>query len=98
MTYERLHTIGTTGACGLIALALLRRLGGVALLRYEDGAAVHAAMRTAGGEVIDLGCRGGLVPVTEEELRRACREDFDPSRVCLERGELRAAVELLIAK
>ena len=96
MNWERAKEIGTHGGCGWLALAILRRRGGVPLLRYDsDGRAVHAGV-LLDGQIIHLGdCDARFVPVDMDEMRRACREDFMPSRVNLVAGEIRRVVELM---
>ena len=95
MNWSRAKEIGTMGGCGLLALAILKRRGGTPVLRYEDGSATHAAVRLD-GQLIHLGDDDErLSEVTIDELRRACREDFDPGRVSLEAGEIRQVVELM---
>jgi hypothetical protein len=95
MNWSRAKEIGTIGGCGLLALAILKRRGGTPLLRYEDGCAVHAAVRLD-GELVHLGDDDSrLTEVTEGELRRAVREDFDAGRVNLESGDVRRVLELM---
>lgn len=93
MNWERAKEIGTMGGCGLVALAVLKRNGGVPMLRYEDGSATHAAVMID-GQLIHLGDdESGMVPVTEQELRRAIAEDFDVERVDLQSGDIRRVLE-----
>ena len=88
MTSERMLEIGTQGGCGLIALAAVVKRSATPFLRYDrDGNATHAAAKLD-GNWINLGSDDGLTEVSVKELRRACREDFDPSRLNLHRGEL----------
>lgn len=95
MTWSRAKEIGTMGGCGLVALAIIRRRGGAPMLRYDDGCAVHAAVRLD-GQVVHLGDDDdGLVDVTIDELRRAVREDLDASRVHMGSGDIRRVVELM---
>jgi len=93
MNWERAKEIGTMGGCGLVALAVLKRNGGVPMLRYEDGNATHAAVMLH-GQLIHLGDdESGMVAVTEQELRRAIAEDFDAERVDLQSGDIRRVLE-----
>jgi hypothetical protein len=88
MTSDRMREIGCCGGCGLIAQEIILRRGGVPLLRYgPDGVAVHAAV-LVGGTIYDIGEGGGLVEVSPEEFRRACRDDFYPDRLNLRDGEI----------
>ena len=96
MTWERAKEIGTHGGCGWLALAVIRRRGGVPMIRYgRDGTAKHAAVRLD-GQLIHLGDdEEGFQEVTFDELRRACREDFDPGFVAIAVGEVKRVVELM---
>ena len=96
MTNDRASEIGRIGGCGLVALAVLKRRGGVPMLRYDsDGNATHAAVMLD-RELIHWGWDDSrMVEVTRDELRRACREDFDPSRVCLSAGDIKRVVVLM---
>ena len=78
----------------MVALAILKRRGGVPMLRYDSsGVAQHAAVKLD-GRPIHLGDNEeGFVEVSIDELRRACRDDFDPDFVNLESGEVRRVVE-----
>ena len=96
MNWARAKEIGTMGGCGLLALAVLKRHGGTALLRYDtDGCATHAAVRLD-GQMVHLGDDDSRFrEVTVEELRRAVREDFDAGRVNMEPGDVRRVLELM---
>ena len=78
METDRLMEIGTCGGCGLVATEVLKILGrGVPVLWYRDGSATHAAVKIE-NQLIHLGSReNGYTEVSEEELARACREDFN---------------------
>jgi hypothetical protein len=94
MTNDRLRELGTCGACGEIAKRLLARVGGVPYLRYENGAAVHAAIKI-GGRFVHLGDDAGLVEVDQAEFEEACQYYFDPDRVCATEEELDYIADLL---
>jgi len=85
MDWETATRKATMGGCGMLAMALMEKFpGATPLLRYSpdgDGTAVHAAV-LHDGELLHLGSiETGFVPVSMEELERACNEDFDPDRV-----------------
>ena len=96
MSTQRILDIGTQGACGLIALAAVVKKGATPMLRYDKSRknATHAAAKLE-GQMINLGSDDRLVAVSVEELRRACREDFDPSRLNLQPGELKSVLQYL---
>ena len=96
MNWDRAKNIGTHGGCGLLALALCKTFNGIPLLRYDsDGNANHAAAKID-GEVVHLGDNDyNFVEVSLTELKRACREDFDPARINIQRGEIKQIVNLM---
>lgn len=96
LSTQRILDIGTQGACGLIALAAVVKKGATPMLRYDKSGknATHAAAKLD-GQMINLGSDDRMVEVSVEELRRACREDFDPSRLNLQPGELKSVLQYL---
>jgi len=96
MNWDRAKEIGTCGCCGTVAVALLQARGGVPLLRYDsEGVATHAAV-LLDGVIVHWGDDDErLVPVTLEELDRACREDFYSDRINLEDGEIQGVIDLM---
>jgi hypothetical protein len=96
LSTQRILDIGTQGACGLIALAAVVKKGATPMLRYDKSGmnAIHAAAKLD-GQMINLGSDDRMVEVSVSELRRACREDFDPSRLNLQPGELKAVLHYL---
>lgn len=96
MTHERASDIGRIGGCGLVALAVLKRNCGKPLLRYDaDGNAIHAAALIDGQPVHWGDSDEGFVEVSNAELKRACMDDFEPSRVNIVAGEIKRVVQLM---
>lgn len=98
MTSQRMTEIGTQGCCGIIAAILIRRIPGAKpFLRYDGETATHAAVWVPGADrFIHFGEDTGLVEVAPDELLRAVREDFDPSRCGLEFKEITEIINHII--
>jgi len=100
MNWDRAKEIGTHGGCGLLALAICKKFdGSTPLLRYDtDGDATHAAA-LVDGTIVHLGDNDTrFIEVPLDELKRACREDFDPTRVNIKNGEIKQIVKLMFGE
>jgi len=99
MDQDRMIEIGTTGGCGLVALEVLRlRPDGIPVLWYDaDGNAIHAAVKI-GRLLVHLGTReAGYTEVSDSELRRAVKEDFDSDRPRATRTEIKEIARMIVS-
>lgn len=90
MEHQRFVEIATMGCCGIIAQIIHRRVyGSTPCIQYGvDGIAQHAGVRVGDRYIHWGGNDDGFVDVSMDELKRVCREEFDPSGLNLGYDEM----------